>query len=120
MGFNSLNAKDPSALSLSISFSKSFSLMIDSSHIKSIKVNYLVISFVDCGSCTGYPYLINDVCYSNCPSGTTLNNGICTPIKCGNGYQISNGVCVPVCNGANRWYNGKSCGCLDGYNMING
>ena len=102
MGFNSLNAKDTSALTLSVSFSKSFSLMIDSSHIKSIKVNYLVISFVDCGSCSGYPYLLNDVCYASCPTNTVLKNGICTPINCGSGFLISNGICVPICSGRNR------------------
>lgn len=120
VGFNSLNAKDFSALSLSISFSKSFSLMIDSSHIKSIRVNYLVLSFVDCGSCDGYPYLISNTCYADCPLNTVLRNGICVPIVCGNGYQVSNGVCTPVCLGSNRWYNGKTCSCIDGYNLING
>jgi hypothetical protein len=64
VGFNSINARDSNGLKLSVSFSKKFSLMIDSTRIRSIQVNYLVISFVECGSCKGYPYSYSGSCYA--------------------------------------------------------
>ncbi len=75
VGFNSINAKDRSGLKLSVSFSKTFSLMIDSTSIKSIKVNYLVVSFIDCGSCSGYPYHYSGSCYDKCPFATVYKTG---------------------------------------------
>lgn len=120
MGFNSLNAKDVSGIQLSVSFSSTFSLLIDSTQMKSIRVNYLVIAFVECGSCGGYPLSYGDSCYASCPQGTQLRSGTCVPIDCSNGYQLNaNMECVPVC-GPNRYYSGKSCTCVQGYNMING
>jgi hypothetical protein len=120
VGFASVNAKDASGLSVSINFSKSFSIMIDSTHINSIKVNYMVISFVQCGSCTGYPCPYNGGCYKECPAGTILNSGICVPINCGNGFQLdNNGKCVPVC-GPNQYFSGQVCSCKPQFNMING
>lgn len=94
--------------------------MIDSSDINSIKVNYLVLAFVQCGSCTGYPYFYTENCYSQCPQGTTLSSGRCVPIDCKNGYQLNSyNQCVPIC-GPNSYYSGKYCSCVAGYNMIGG
>jgi hypothetical protein len=59
VGFSSLNAKNASGISINISFKNDFYLSIDSTDLRSVKVNYLLISFVDCGSCTGYPYYYN-------------------------------------------------------------
>lgn len=120
VGLSSLNARDNSGLSISVSFSNSFSLMIDSTQISSVKVSYLVLSFVECGSCTGYPYSYSGNCYNQCPQGTRLQSGVCVPINCQNGYQVdSNNQCVPKC-GLNQNFSGKHCSCIDGYNMIGG
>jgi hypothetical protein len=80
----------------------------------------MVISFVDCGSCTGYPLLYSGTCYQQCPQGTVLNSGICTPINCGNGYQLNSySKCTPTC-GLNQYFSGKACSCNPKYNLIGG
>lgn len=115
-----MNAKNSSGLTLAVSFSTSFTLKIDSRAISSIKVTYLVISFISCGSCVGYPYPYNNNCYAQCPAGTQLSSGLCVPISCSNGYELNqNSVCVPKCQ-SNQYFSGKSCSCNHGYNMING
>ncbi len=120
VGFNSIIAKDTNGIKLSVSFSGTFSLLIDSTRMKSIKVNYLVISFIDCGSCFGYPFYYDNVCYQQCPRNTVFKGGRCVPTDCKNGYRLNtNRECVPIC-GFNRFWSGKSCTCIDGYNMIQG
>jgi hypothetical protein len=86
-------------------------MAISALNLNSIQVNYLVISFVQCGSCTGYPYSYSGSCYQQCPTGTNLSAGLCVPVGCGNGYQLNgNGQCVPSC-GNGRVFTGKSCTC---------
>ena len=64
-----------------------------------ISVSYLILSVIDCGYCTGYPYQYNDTCLQKCPLGTVLKNAHCIPIDCVQGYsQNILGQCVPSCD----------------------
>jgi hypothetical protein len=120
IGLISIWSRDNLGLSISASFGSAFSIQIASEHTKSVKINYIVIEFIQCGACSGYQSSFNGTCYQQCPSGTVSNGNLCIPINCGNGFQLnSKGECIPIC-GVNQYFSGKVCSCNPGYNLING
>jgi hypothetical protein len=119
-GFLSLGARTSNGISISVSFSTTFAIAISANNLNSIQVNYLVLSFVECGTCTNYYYSYNGGCYNQCPSGTIQSGSICVPMVCGGKFMKNNrGQCIPSC-GMNQFFNGKTCICNANYNMING
>ena len=64
----------------------------------------MILSIIDCGSCSGYPVLFKGICKLQCPIGYTERNGKCVPIVCSDGYEVGkSGICIPEC-GQNEEY----------------
>lgn len=71
---------------------------INRKEVDFISVSYLILSVVDCGSCSGFPLLFEGLCKLECPQGTRERNGECVPIECVDGYILGpDGVCIPEC-----------------------
>lgn len=119
VGLTEFSIKKSSALWISVSMDSLFRLVVDAKDVDFVGVSYLILSFVECGTCDGYPYIHNDVCSKNCPLGTQNQGGYCIPINCGAGYvKDSQGNCIPACGPYAEW-SGRICTCISGYNLIN-
>ena len=123
LGLTDFSIQQSSAIAIDVSMNTEFQLVVDAQDLQSIGISYLVISFVQCGTCTGYPYVYDNVCSQSCPNGYKNSAGYCTPsvANCGSGYEIDSktGLCVPSCQ-VNAYWAGNMCACKSGFNMING
>lgn len=101
IGLNSFYFSIAQPINLFTEITDKFSLTIGpmkDCDIDYLAVSYLILSVVDCGYCTGYPYKYNGTCLQRCPLGTILKNKECIPINCVKGYVINRlGQCVPEC-----------------------
>ena len=55
---------------LDASINDLFQLSINAKDIDFIGISYLILSFVQCGTCDGFPYLYDGICGQECPKGT--------------------------------------------------
>ena len=123
VGINSFDTSAAQPISISSAIDETFTLVIgpiDRNEIDFISVSYLILSIVDCGSCSGFPLLFDGLCRKTCPIGTYNKNGQCTPIDCSHGFELSSdGECIPIC-GENQVYLDKTCVCEEGFYVIEG
>lgn len=88
--------------------------------METLSISFIIMAFVECGTCEGYPYRYNSQCLGSCPASTTNMGGYCVPNNCGIGFiRRADQMCVPVC-GQNQTFSGKYCSCSDGFNLISG
>ena len=122
VGINCFETSAAAPLSISSAIDETFTLVIgpiDRNEIDFISVSYLILSVVDCGSCSGFPLLYDGLCKRTCPDGLVPENGKCVSIECTEGYILVDQECVPQCKD-NEVYVKGICTCVDGYYLING
>ena len=125
VGINSFHSSVAQTISISAAIDETFTLAIgpiDRHEIEFISVSYLILSVVDCGSCSGHYILYEGICRKDCPLGQRERNGKCVPIVCSEGYEVGpDGYCIPACP-ENQVYSKaeKKCVCAADYYPIAG
>ena len=122
LGITDFSLKQSSSIWINLSMNSQFKLDVEAQSVDSIGISYIIMAFVQCGTCDGYPYVYNNVCSRECPQGYQNSGGFCVPTQnCGSGYvrnpQTNN--CVPRCATNEQW-TGNSCSCIEGFNLIGG
>lgn len=85
VGINCFETSAAAPLSISSAIDETFTLVIgpiDRNEINFISVSYLILSVIDCGSCSGYPLLFDGICKRTCPEGLVPQGGKCVSIQC--------------------------------------
>lgn len=80
----------------------------------------MILSIVDCGSCTGNPLLFDGICQPICPTGYKPYKGRCVPNSCPDGQTFNDKKeCVPICK-LNEIYEEGTCVCRENFYRVGG